>query len=63
VGALNGDKVVALLGVAMWMMLISRSGAISRLHLSAKLKMALIWAAIFVGVAVAAAALAPYMPR
>jgi uncharacterized YccA/Bax inhibitor family protein len=46
-GGLDGDRVVALLGVVMCMALMWHGGALRRIDGSTRLKYALIWAAVF----------------
>jgi len=46
-GGLDGDKVVALLGVVMAMVLVSRSSRLAALSTQRKLMLGAVWAVIF----------------
>ena len=54
-GGLTGDRIVALIGIAMALILVSRSGALQRLSRSRQIGYAVFWA-VLLGVAAALAA-------
>lgn len=53
-GGLDGDKIVALMGLLMALALVSSGGTLRRLAPQKRLAFGLAWIAIFVGIAVVA---------